>query len=157
MKHNDFQRDELRKISKELGADAYYEKGLLISPNIETEVDKFKEMADKYLPNDRKMRFYTLEDNHYVMSGTIHNNCGHINNSQMMTICSNGNIIPCCHDKASDYIMGNVFEKSLLQIWNNNKFKKFRKTIKKNQASLSICRTCHNARDNTFKSSYYEL
>lgn len=157
MKQNEHQRDTLRKISKELGADAYYEKNLIIPANIETEPDKFKEMADKYLPNDKKMQLYELKDGYYVMSGSIHNNCGFLFNQKMMTICSNGNVIPCCHDNKSEYIMGNVFEETLSQIWNNKKFKKYKKAIKKDQSSIALCRTCPNAREKTAKSCYYEL
>ncbi len=157
MKQNEHQRDSLRKTSKDLGVDGFYEKNLIIPANIETEPDKFKEMADNYLPNDINMRSYDLKDGQYVMAGNIHNNCGFIFNQKMMTICSNGNIIPCCHDNNSDYIMGNVFEETLSQIWNNKKFRKFRKAIKKDQASIALCRTCPNAREKTAKSCYYEL
>ena len=45
-------------------------------------------------------------------------------------ILVNGDVVPCCHDYSHDYKMGNAFKESLIDIWNNQKYKKFRKDYK---------------------------
>jgi len=57
-------------------------------------------------------------------------------------ILVNGDVVPCCHDYSHDYKMGNAFKESLIDIWNNQKYKKFRKDYKKgiNQLCNEKCK-----------------
>ena len=38
----------------------------------------------------------------------------------------NGDVIPCCADYRKQYLMGNVFKKNLLDIWDSKKYRRFR-------------------------------
>ena len=58
-----------------------------------------------------------------------------------LIICYNGDIILCCQDYFKKYIMGNVMEKSILEIWNS--YKDIReKLLRDNIAELPICKIC---------------
>jgi radical SAM protein with 4Fe4S-binding SPASM domain len=42
-----------------------------------------------------------------------------------------GEVVPCCIDYRREYVMGNAFKDNLLDIWNNEKYIKFRNDYKK--------------------------
>ena len=58
-----------------------------------------------------------------------------------LTIGYNGDVILCCHDYFRKYVMGNVMEKSILEIWNS--YHNLRKQLLKyNNPELPICKIC---------------
>lgn len=68
------------------------------------------------------------------------NKCQHINK---LNITKDGDIILCCNDYLKTHIMGNIKEKSLIEIWNS--YKNLRKNIlEKNIIELDICKKCLN-------------
>ena len=68
------------------------------------------------------------------------NKCQHINK---LNITKDGDIILCCNDYLKTHIMGNIKEKSLIEIWNS--YKNLRKNIlEKNIIELDICKNCLN-------------
>lgn len=58
-------------------------------------------------------------------------------------IQANGDVYPCY---GYDYVMGNVFEESLLKIWNNARAREFRALLKTNAPPLHQCHFCNFAR-----------
>jgi MoaA/NifB/PqqE/SkfB family radical SAM enzyme len=54
-----------------------------------------------------------------------------------MFILPNGDVLPC---ESLNWKMGNIFTSNLLDIWNNNKYKKLRKNLKK--GLLPACARC---------------
>ena len=58
-----------------------------------------------------------------------------------LTISKDGNIILCCQDYFKKYVMGNVMEKSILEIWNSyNDLRE--QLLKYNNPELPICKIC---------------
>ncbi len=53
-----------------------------------------------------------------------------------------GNIVPCCFDKDSTHIMGNVFDTPVLKIWNSEPYLSFRTTLNLQGRVLPMCRDC---------------
>jgi radical SAM protein with 4Fe4S-binding SPASM domain len=47
------------------------------------------------------------------------------------TITWNGNVVPCCYDFFKKYIIGNAFKENILNIWNSEKYRKFRDDYRK--------------------------
>lgn len=82
----------------------------------------------------------------YEIEKTFRNNdivstyCPHI--VETISIRWNGDVVPCCYDLTSNYVIGNVLESSIEDIWNNNKFKKLRKSIF-DKKYVSLCQNCH--------------
>jgi len=53
-----------------------------------------------------------------------------------------GNVLPCCFDKDSEFVMGNVFNDAVETIWNSPEFRSFRKTIAEKGRIFPMCRDC---------------
>jgi hypothetical protein len=53
-----------------------------------------------------------------------------------------GNAILCCDDYHSSIIFGNIAQDTLLNIWENKKYKKLRKRLRKRIYDLPICQIC---------------
>jgi radical SAM protein with 4Fe4S-binding SPASM domain len=64
----------------------------------------------------------------------------------LMYVTANGNVLPCCLAPfiERDYdslILGNVFERPLMEIWNNHLYQKFRADLT-TESPPSACRNC---------------
>jgi len=141
MKQNEHQRSHIKNLSHQLGIDIYSEK----TAGIDANDPEFQKQAEKFLPTDLSLSRYRLKpDGTYTLKGKIKNYCKWV--YQRTVINSDGSVIPCCYDLYSRYIMGNVFEENLGSIWKNNKYQMFRKQIRKNRRSISICNICSEGR-----------
>ena len=64
--------------------------------------------------------------------------------SKTAMILPNGNVLPCCMMEGSyNAIMGNIFESSFMEIWNNNKYQTFRKN------KAEYCKSCPSLKNRT--------
>ncbi len=58
----------------------------------------------------------------------------------------NGDVVPCCYDTDGHEIMGNLHKQSLIDIWNGEKYKEFRRRVQNATTDLSsepkLCRGC---------------
>jgi radical SAM protein with 4Fe4S-binding SPASM domain len=50
----------------------------------------------------------------------------------------NGDVVPCCRDTNGHNVFGNIFEKTLKEIWNGNEARSFRKKIIESKLILKI-------------------
>ena len=134
MKHNENEVELVRKMATELGVDDFS----VISPCVRN-----LEQGKQFLPVDKSYWIYCEESfSKGVLKPRItpKNECPWI--YYAATIMADGSVVPCCRDAQGDFVMGNIFDESFSDIWNNNKFQQFRHAILHNQQSLSICRLC---------------
>jgi radical SAM protein with 4Fe4S-binding SPASM domain len=62
---------------------------------------------------------------------------------KMMTINPKGEVSLCCSDMYTDVLMGNVNEQRLEEIWHNEKFEHYRRTLsEKGRKGLMLCDGC---------------
>ncbi len=134
MKHNEHEVSEFLRWAKEIGVD----QANVIDPCVRT-VSEGKTL----LPEDRKYWFY---DEDAFERGVLkpkhipNNECTWIWNS--VSINWDGSVVPCCRDPNGKHVFGNVFEKSLREIWNGKDMRNFRKRIVSSQKSIDICELC---------------
>ena len=65
-----------------------------------------------------------------------------------ITITAEGNVVPCCYDYDEKYIIGNLKEESLEQIWNNKRMRLLRRQVKTQTLyDNPLCKTCHETRN----------
>ena len=96
-----------------------------------------------YLPEDIKFTRYRISaegqyetDRHRF----LRNRCLRLYYS--LQIDWQGNVLPCCFDKDSRYIMGNVFKESIETIWNSSHYRTFRNMLNKQGRVLPMCGDC---------------
>lgn len=65
-----------------------------------------------------------------------------------------GDVVPCCYFYDNQVCFGNVLKESFKAIWNNDKYKNFRRAMA-NSRDLNICQTCRN--DEVFLESKFKV
>jgi radical SAM protein with 4Fe4S-binding SPASM domain len=64
--------------------------------------------------------------------------------STVVIVTVNGNIVPCFEDYNEENVMGNLREKSLMEIWNSEKYVRFRADLKaKKRFAYPVCKDCN--------------
>lgn len=147
MKHNEDQISIVKKMAIEAGCDVFSKKSIFLFGD-----GCIQERAEKFLPNDNDFNRYKKSDGEYGEKGVIPNSCSVINNS--LVICSNGDVLPCCFDSYSEYVMGNVFEEKIKRIWNGSRYRNFRKRIYEDRKSIKMCSSCSVDRMDAFNKQY---
>jgi radical SAM protein with 4Fe4S-binding SPASM domain len=62
---------------------------------------------------------------------------------ETITVLANGNVVPCCYDLRGDCVFGNILNNSIIDIWNNSKYTRFRDNLKKGfYKDNGICAEC---------------
>lgn len=61
-----------------------------------------------------------------------------------LVIDVDGNVLLCCNDFWGGYKFGNVKERSIIKIWKDEKYKKYRDEINRGKFSLQICKKCRS-------------
>lgn len=61
----------------------------------------------------------------------------------VMSVLWDGRVVPCCYDYDGKYVLGNVHEKTLEEIWNGKQMRELRRNLLYNQKDLNpLCRNC---------------
>lgn len=134
MKHNEHEVSLYKKYMFDLGVD----RALIVDPCVRS-----VEQGHEMLPNDKRHWIY---DPSAFIKGVLrpknspNNICPWVYYS--MVILVSGDIVPCCRDATGKFVMGNILQQNLEDIWNGEKYLNFRECINKNQKSLEICRLC---------------
>ena len=134
LKPNEHQVDDFDRLAQELNVDEYQ----IVDPCVRT-VEQGKEL----LPTDKTHWIYDLEA---FERGELRprvrpdNYCEWIYST--ITIQVNGDVVPCCRDPKGKWVLGNVFEENVYDIWNGEQFRKLRKAVGTRQNKLPLCGLC---------------
>ncbi len=94
------------------------------------------------MPSDLRYSRYQPTDGHFALyrpwwkTGFCH---------RLFTgavIDTDGNVLPCCFDKAGQYTFGNIQDKTIRQIWFSEQANAFRRAVFTNRESVPICLNC---------------
>lgn len=134
MRHNEHEKELFQDVMDEIGLD----EALIIDPCVRT-----IGQGMLYLPKDERHWYY---DPHAFRAGILRprsipkNGCHWIYYS--MAIHSNGDVVPCCRDPKGGYVMGNLLNEDLKDIWNGERYRTFRHELLSNQGRMNICSLC---------------
>jgi len=134
LKPNEHQVKDFFQLAKELTVDEYQ----IVDPCVRT-VEHGKEL----LPTDRSHWIYDPEafKNGKLRPRVRPNNyCEWIYGT--VTIQVNGDVVPCCRDPKGKWVLGNVFDENIYDIWNGKQFRKLRKAVTTRQKELPLCALC---------------
>jgi radical SAM protein with 4Fe4S-binding SPASM domain len=64
--------------------------------------------------------------------------------AERLVINWQGNVVLCCNDYYEEHVMGNVADKSILDIWRSDRFESYRRTLRQpgGRHRLDFCRNC---------------
>jgi radical SAM protein with 4Fe4S-binding SPASM domain len=89
-------------------------------------------------------------------SRQFHNFCGHLDARKksdnyrlcpypwtQMAVTYNGDCVPCCRDTVGRSVLGNVFESSIMDVWNDEPYRTFRNNLLNRRPDLNAaCKDC---------------
>ncbi|MDR0370328.1 MAG: radical SAM protein [Prevotellaceae bacterium] len=132
LKTNEHQLDEIKKLTKETGADRLSLKS--------AQLYDFENGHELLTTIDRYARYKKGKEEKWYPKNKWRNHCLRLWSGAVVTI--NGEVLPCCFDKESAFSFGNIHEKSFYACWTSPKAMNFRKRILKNRKQFDICRNC---------------
>ncbi len=92
------------------------------------------------LPKQESYKRYRFSENQWNRKKKYLNRCFRIWSQCVITV--QGDVVPCCFDKKAQYVMGNVNNQSLNELWRNEAFQRFRKAVLENRRQFLICQNC---------------
>lgn len=64
------------------------------------------------------------------------------NSPQNLTVTIDGDVLLCCNDYHREYVMGNITQNTLKEIYYNDKYVKIRKEIREGKFNNKMCKAC---------------
>lgn len=132
VKHNEHQIEDAKKLAKEIGVNDIWFKT--------AQIYDFKNGNPLIPDNQRFSRYKKLPNGKYEIKNKLKNQCWRLWQGTELTW--DGKVLPCCFDKDALYEMGSIENSDFQEIWDNSKYKNFRKQILKSRSSIDICRNC---------------
>ena len=59
-----------------------------------------------------------------------------------MTVTWDGDVVPCCYDYNKKFVLGNIREQSLEEIWNGPMMQALRQEFNSNHVTNALCKNC---------------
>lgn len=134
LKTNEFQMPEMKKLAKKVKADKL---------SFKTAQLYHFENGNDLMPSKSKYSRYKQSDlGHYVLKKKLKNRCWRMWSGAVIN--TEGEVLPCCFDKKSEYSYGNLHNYTFSEIWHNKKASDFRESILENRKQYEMCRNCNN-------------
>ncbi len=133
VKPNEHQIETVKKLGKEIGADAVWFKTAQVY-DYETDPNQLIPTLDKY------SRYKKDSEGKVQVKNELQNHCWRLWHSPVITW--DGLVVPCCFDKDARHQLGDLKGKSFREIWNNENYIRFRKDIMQSRKNIDICANC---------------
>lgn len=144
----------------------YIEVQFLIFKHNQNDISKLKEFLSYYkidkislktaqisdfeniniLPDNPKFSRYKLVDNKLMLKYPIKNKCKRIIFGSVISF--DGKLLPCCFDKNSQNVLGNVNKSTISEIRNSIKYQNFVNQVFTDRKKISICNNCTEGQKN---------
>jgi len=121
---------------------------------VENLIDYYKlstNMVEK-IKNEKNIKIkdniYLDKDNEFIWPNETKNNSSEdeigycLGTKSHIGILSDGTVVPCCLDSDASINLGNIFENSLEEIVNSDKFKIINEGFKNNKVIYDLCKNC---------------
>lgn len=132
LRTNEAQMAEMKELAKSLKADRVVFK---------TAQFYDFENGNPLMPvNEKFSRYRKNKNGKYELKRKMHNRCWRLWSGSVITV--KGDVLPCCFDKDSTFVFGNVRNDSFENCWNSKKAQSFRKKLLNNRGQFEICKNC---------------
>ncbi|MDA3911353.1 MAG: radical SAM/SPASM domain-containing protein [Bacteroidales bacterium] len=138
MQHNEHEIFKMKNLAKSLGFPLLLKSIQLQNPKTDTHL----------LPQKDAYRRYKKTASDFAIKNKLKNHCKRLFRNPVIT--SNGDVRPCCFDKAGKYSMGNITQTSFGIIWKSHKYKAFRTKVFSERKKVDICTNCTEGTRNIY-------
>ncbi|RYY16027.1 MAG: radical SAM protein [Chitinophagaceae bacterium] len=133
VKPNEHQVDEIKKLAAEIGVDEVRFKT--------AQVYDYENDPNKLIPVTEKFSRYKKNNKGtYQVKNAHQNHCWRLWHATV--ISWDGLVVPCCFDKDAQHRLGDLKGKPFKEIWHNNEYKNFRRSLLHSRKSIDICANC---------------
>lgn len=144
----------------------YIEVQFLVFKHNEKDISKLKEFLSTYkvdkislktaqvsnfenidiLPYNQKLSRYKIDNNKLILKYPIKNKCKRIIFGSVISY--DGKLLPCCFDKNSQNILGNVNKSTIAEIRNSIKYQNFVNQVFTDRKKIMMCNNCTEGQKN---------
>lgn len=139
MKHNEGEMKRAREIAREIGADFIDFKSMILSGGLWLSESERNRFASEFLPENEEFKRYQYINGSWILKNKLNGFCTYVIPG-MVVIMWNGDVTICTMDVNGQFVIGNVREKSLRAIWQDNRYTELRKKVLKRE--LVECKEC---------------
>jgi len=131
-KTNEHQLPDIKQLAKKLKVDKLSLKS--------AQIYDFK-TGKELLTNFNRYARYKINDKEELeLKNKVRNRCWRQWSGSVMNV--KGDVIPCCFDKHSEFVFGNIADEKFANIWHNTKISGFRASILQNRKQYDMCKNC---------------
>jgi radical SAM protein with 4Fe4S-binding SPASM domain len=131
-KTNEHQMKDMRKLAKSFPVDKLTFKT--------AQLYDFENGSDFLTTKSRYARYKKTKDGKFKRKGNLPNHCWRLWSGSVINV--QGEVLPCCFDKSSEYSFGNIHNQSFLSCWQSKEASGFRGKMIKNRKQFEMCRNC---------------
>ena len=132
VKPNENQIKDVHKLAKEIGVDEV---------KLKTAQLYDYEHGNELMPTDEHYsRYKQGASGTYSLKHKLFNHCWKMWHSSVVTW--DGTVVPCCFDKDASHALGSLAENTFGDIWRDEKYNAFRKSLLKSRKEIDICKNC---------------
>ena len=132
LKTNEHQMKDMQLLAKRLQVDRLTFKT--------AQLNDFENGNELLTSKKRFARYKQTKQGNFMLKGHQPNRCWRLWSGAVINV--NGEVLPCCFDKSSEYSFGNVQNSSFLACWQGDKASRFRSMILKNRKQVDMCGNC---------------
>jgi radical SAM protein with 4Fe4S-binding SPASM domain len=133
VKPNEHQVEDIKKLAKEVGVDEVRFKT--------AQVYDYKNDPNNLIPITKKFSRYKKNSNGEVeVKNSLDNHCWRLWHATVITW--DGLVVPCCFDKDAQHQLGDLKGKPFKEIWHNDQYINFRRSILQSRKNIDICANC---------------
>ena len=133
VKPNEHQIEDVKRLAAEIGVDDIRFKT--------AQVYDFENDPNQLIPTiQRFSRYRKNKEGHTVVKNPLQNHCWRLWHAPVITW--DGLVVPCCFDKDALHQLGDLKGKSFREIWQDEKYRQFRKELLGGRKNIDICSNC---------------
>lgn len=132
VKPNEHQVEDIKKLGKELGVDEVAFKT--------AQIYDYQQGSDLMPTIDKYSRYKKNASGTYEIKNGLLDHCWKMWHSCVITW--DGKVVPCCFDKDSHYVLGDLTKNTFEEIWRGEPYNDFRKSLLKSRTEIEMCKNC---------------
>lgn len=132
LKSNEHQMEEVKQLARQLKVDKLTFKS--------AQLYGYDTGHEQLTSIERYARYKKGADGRYHIKSKLSNHCQRL--WQGAVVNSRGEVLPCCFDKSSQYVFGNIEEDGFLSAYHTPRAYAFRRALLADRRQFAMCRNC---------------